>query len=195
MALRRDPPPVTTLERFSSSYSVPLADGTFTLRAGAGDYRLTFSPVLGNSSGPPPPAAWRDAYVKSIRLGNVDVLNGNLHLDRQPDVPLEIVVGTNPGSLEVRVVDDRQQPAPDMSVILVPNARGRTDLYRTGTTDSSGRLRLDRLPPGDYKVFASPASDTTIWYDPDFIRNYENVGRTVRIVEGGTAEVQVAPVP
>ena len=197
MTLRRDPPPIgPQSNRFSTAYSVPLADGTFTLDASAGDFRVNIAPIL-NVGFPARQVspAWRDAYVKSMRLGDADVLNGVLRLDGPPKAPLEIVVGTNPGTLEVRVVNDNQQPVVDASVILVPNVRRRIDLYRTATTDSAGRLRFERLPPGDYKIFAWSGNDTSDWYDPEFIKNYENRGQGVRIVEGGKAEAQVPLIP
>jgi len=193
MTLRRDPPPIgPQANRFSTAYSVPLADGTFTLDASSGDFRVNIAPML-NVGFPSRqiPAAWRDAYVKSMRLGDADVLNGVLRLDGPPKAALEIVVGTNPGTLDVKVVNDKLQPVVDASVILVPNVRRRIDLYRTATTDSAGLLRLDRIPPGDYRIFAWAGSDTSDWYDPEFIRKYENRGQAVRIVEGGRVEAQV----
>lgn len=188
LSLERDPPPARTRPN-PSTFSVPLDDGTFTLAAGLGDYRLILTPILSppNPLMPPSQPAWRDAYVKSIRLGDVDVLNGGLHLEKQPEASLEIVIATNPGALRVR-------SASDVSVIIVPENRRRTDLYRTATTDATGRVTLDRLPPGVYKVFAWQDADSSVWYDPDFIRNYEAQGRSVRIAEGTTAEVEAAMV-
>ena len=62
---------------------VPAADGSFTLRGfGSGDYRVSVSSL--------PPGV----YAKSVRYGNVDVLNGGFHLSGPPQSPLEIVVGT-----------------------------------------------------------------------------------------------------
>ena len=50
--------------------------------------------------------------------------------------------------------------------------------YRTTTTDGSGRFHFDRLPTGDYRVFASDEADRS---------QYEAGGTAVRIVEGTTA--------
>jgi hypothetical protein len=41
---------------------------------------------------------------RSIRLGNADVLNGTLLLDRQPSATLEVVIATNPGKRLVNTV-------------------------------------------------------------------------------------------
>lgn len=182
--LRRDPPP--PVERWASiPYSHPLPDGSFTLEGGAGDFRVNIAPIL--EWAPLPysialPRELQDAYVKSIRLGNADVLNGVFHLEKPPEVPLEVVIGVSRGALEGIVANG---PA-DCLVVLVPDVRRRTDLYKTTSTDSSGRFRFDRIPPGDYKVFAWQEVDDEAWYDPEFMRAYENRGTPVRIVEGQT---------
>jgi protocatechuate 3,4-dioxygenase beta subunit len=178
----------------NSAYSVPLADGSFTVDAGTGDYRVNIAPILnitplrGAATLPP---AFQNAYVKSIRLGNADVLNGGLHLERLPTAPLEVVIGTNPGALDGQVVSERQGPVSDLSVVLVPQIRRRIELYRTTTTDSNGRFHFDRLPPGDYKVFSWEEVEDGAWYDPEFLRPYENQGALVRIVEGRTENARV----
>ena len=84
-----------------------------TLSSGRGDFRLNISPLLnvpGSLQMPQtsPPASLSSLYVKSVRLGDADVLNGGLHLDGRPDVPLEIVIGTTPGSVEGVVVNQNR---------------------------------------------------------------------------------------
>ena len=87
-------------------------------------------------------------------------------------------------------VVNRQGTLADVSVVLVPNVRRRTELYRTTTTDVSGRFHLDRVPPGDYKVFSWEEVEDGAWYDPEFLRANENRGVPIRIVDGQTASVQ-----
>jgi hypothetical protein len=64
----------------------------------ARDFRLNVAPIL-NLAARPPPNSWRprafNAHVKSIRLGDIDVLNSGLHLQRASR-PLEVVIGTTP---------------------------------------------------------------------------------------------------
>ncbi len=112
-----------------TSYSLVLPNGTLTLAAGRGDFRVGVAPILDVPGGPrfgparpTVPPGLRNAYVASIRLGGADVLNGGLHLDRRPDAPLEIVIGTTPGVLEGGVVDGNRQPVPNAMVALIPDA-------------------------------------------------------------------------
>jgi 5-hydroxyisourate hydrolase-like protein (transthyretin family) len=163
-------------------------DGTFTLeQVGRDDYRITVS-------GMP-----RNAYVKTARYGATDVMSEGLRLDRQPTGPLEIVVSLNTGIAEGVVQNEKQEPAANVTVVLIPETarRNRLDLYRTASTDATGRFHVEGVPPGDYRVFAWEYVETGAWQDPDFIRQYEDRGKPLRIPESGTsnAELRVIPPP
>jgi protocatechuate 3,4-dioxygenase beta subunit len=190
ITLRRDSPfgdPITT------TYSNPLPDGSLTVSAAAGDFRFNIAPILNVAPVPPPPKppALQNAYVKSIRMGDVDALNGSLRLDRATQTPLEIVIGGNPGALNGRVVAPNAASGSDITVVLLPEVRRRTDLYRTTLTEGAGQFQFDRLPPGDYKVFAWEAVDDDAWFDPEFMKMHEDEGVPVRVVEGRTQSVEV----
>src|SRR5262249_15589859 len=76
----------------------PAANGSFTLVGMApGVFRVTVRTL---------PAG---GYVKSMRLGNADVLNDGLPLSGPPQGLLEIVIGAHAGTIEGSVLDDRQQ--------------------------------------------------------------------------------------
>jgi hypothetical protein len=163
------------------------ADGTFSITGVTpGTYRLSIG------------ALPRNTYVKSALLGGVDILNtGGSRLEGEPRGGLDVVLGNSPGSLDAAVVDNRQMPAAGVTVVLVPDSarRKRYDLYRQATSDSSGRIHLDNVVPGDYKVLAWEVVESNAWTDADFLRSYENNGAAVRISEGGhgAADVQVIP--
>ena len=193
LSLRRDPP---RGEQLSLSYSTPLPDRSFTVSASSGDYRMNIAPILNltRPRGGPPPAL-ENAYVKSIRLGNTDILNGTLHLEAQPTATLEVVIATNPGALDGQVVKTGPGPVADIPVILLPDARNRNELYRTTTTDASGRFHFDRVVPGDYKVFSWEDVEDGAWYDADFMTANESHGMPVHIGEGGAETARVEAIP
>jgi hypothetical protein len=162
------------------------ADGTFTLQqVGRDDYRLAVT-------GMP-----RNGYVKTARLGGVDVLSEGLRLDRPPGGPLEVVVSVNTGIADGVVQGERQEPSANVTVVFVPDGarRNRLDLYRTTSTNAQGQFRVEGLPPGDYKVFAWEDVETGAWQDPDFIRQFEDRGRPVRINEGGNSNIELRVIP
>jgi hypothetical protein len=134
-------------------------------------------------------------YVKSIRLGNWDVLNDGLHLQGPTSEKLTIVIGSNPGSLEGRVVDARKQPVPGVWVALVPESGLRFHVeHKFTATDSRGRFQLQSLPPGEYKAFAwEGEAQEGDWQNPSFMRNYENLGTPLHIEEGRMSTVEISP--
>jgi hypothetical protein len=186
-----------------TSYSVVLPTGALTVSAGRGDFRVSIAPLLniqGAYRSPvraAVPSSLQHAYVKSIRLGNADVLNGGLHLDRQPDAPLEIVIGTTPGVLEGVVVNERREPMPNVTVALVPDAarRARFDLYRSATSDAAGRFRLPDVPPGDYAALAFDGVESGEWQSAEFVAPYEDRGKPVRVVDGMPTTVELVALP
>ena len=109
-------------------------DGTFTV---AGvipfEYRLQVTGLPENH------------YVRSARLGEADVLNSLLRLDGPPRGTLEVVIGTDPGTLDAIVRDERQSLVPGVRVVLVPDParRGRSELFRTATADANGRIHME----------------------------------------------------
>jgi hypothetical protein len=134
------------------------------------------------------PDQLQGVYVKSAKLGGVDVLNTGFHFAGEPDKVLEIVLAKNAGSLAGRVEDDRNQPAAGVFVTLIPDIPTarlyRTDMYKTTSTDAEGRFEIKGLPPGDYKVFALEGFEKDAWLDPDFFKPYENRGTSIKIGEG-----------
>jgi protocatechuate 3,4-dioxygenase beta subunit len=163
------------------------ADGTFSITGvPSGNYRLSVG------------ALPRNTYVKAALIGGIDVLNtGGLRLEGEPRGGLDILLGNSPGSVEAAVVDSRKMPISGVTVALVPDSarRKRYDLFRQATTDASGRVRIENVVPGDYKVLAWEVVESNAWTDPDFLSNYENNGVLVRVGEGGRAAVDVQAIP
>jgi hypothetical protein len=124
-------------------------------------------------------------------MGSADVLDGGLHITGIPRDPLEIVIGADAGRLTGTVVNTRQEPLANIKVAVVPGApdRHRNDLYKSATTDQSGRFRIQGLAAGSYIVFAWEEVEDGAWQDPDFIRGYESRGMSIRIRDGADESV------
>ena len=87
------------------------------------------------------------------------------------------------------------EPVADIPVILLPDVRSRSELYRTTTTEASGRFHFDRVTPGDYKVFSWQEVEDGSWYDTDFMKANESRGIPVHINEGKTETTRIEVIP
>ena len=190
----------------------PGPDGSFTIPAPptntatpvappAGEYRVLVSPILmaplpPDGTPPPVPAALRNAYVKSITFGGTDVLNDRLRLQGQTEDQLVIVIGTKPGSVDGRVLNNQQQPAPGTTVVLVHDDALRYRVNEKFTsTDLGGRFQFENVAPGNYKLFAWETIEKSAWNDPNLMQEYERYATPIRIEEGGKASADLQAIP
>jgi hypothetical protein len=186
--------------------SVPSPDGTFripstnaALAVTTGEYRVLVAPLLALPTPPGQPALaipapLQGAYVKSIRLGDRDLLNNPLRVQGsiQPQDKLEIVIGTNPGSVEGSV----QGSDGSVWVALVPenNLKFKTD-HKFVATEPDGRFQLQAVPPGDYRIYAWQDIEKGTWQEPRLMRNYESRGTPIHVDEGRKTTIQFPVIP
>jgi hypothetical protein len=80
---------------------------------------------------------------------------------------------------------------------LIPDGAGRSrfDLYRTTSTDALGHFHVEGIAPGDYRAFSWEDVENGAWQDPDFIRQFEDRGKPIRINEGGTTNIELRIIP
>ena len=181
--------------------TTPAADGTFAFRTvPPGDYRVFVAPLLVPQVPTPPslPAALQNSYVKTITLGNTDLLNGRLRVDRPPESQIDIQIAKDPGSVNGRALDIRQEPIPGATIVFMPDVERRAfraDLFKVVTSDESGRFLLEGIPPGDYRIFAWEKVADNAWQDPAFMRAAEDKGKAVRIVENARQSLEVTAIP
>jgi hypothetical protein len=174
----------------------PQPDGSFTITGvpASGDYRVLVAPLLASATPPdgtptPVPPALQKLYVKSIRMGDVDVLNDRLHLENLSRDPMMIVIGSNPGSLEGHTA------VGGMTVVLVHDDGLRFRVNeKSAVSDASGKFEIQNIPPGNYKLFAWESVEPGAWQDPDFMRPFESRGVPVQIKEG-TSTTQNISIP
>jgi len=129
-------------------------------------------------------------YLKSVRSGSVDVMASGLEVSGAVS-PLDVLISPSAGAVEGTVIDPRTgKPTSGATVVLVPRAEERSELYQRVATDQEGRFRIRNLVPGEYKLYAWEEVPPYAWMDPDFMRGMENKGEAVSISEGGAVNVQ-----
>jgi hypothetical protein len=130
--------------------------------------------------GPIPP----NGYLKSMHLGDQDVLTEDMTIHASTTEPLNIVLSTRAAVIEGDVVDG-DQPARAM-VLLAPEEKFRHVLsfYRSATADNGGHFEIKDAAPGRYQLFAFDEFDPRSIQDPDFLKAFESAGVAVVLREG-----------
>jgi uncharacterized surface anchored protein len=155
-------------------------DGTFILTGvPAMSYKLNFTGVNGG-------------YVISGRYANVDVLNDAMQVDPgQTGASLSVQLGFQPATVSGAVVDAKDQPFQAATVVLIPNSRNRTDLYKNATTDQNGKFNLGNVAPGDYKLYAWESIPAGAYHDAAYMRPFDDKGKPVTIGKSAAMPVQL----
>ena len=119
-------------------------------------------------------------YVKDITWAGRSVLNGRLTVGSEASAPeLRVVIGQEGPTIAARVLDARNEPVADSSVIIAPvSAATESDfaaVMTRGETDQAGVWISPSLAPGRYKVAAA-----------GFLvdQSAETVGRAWRLIQG-----------
>jgi hypothetical protein len=140
-------------------------------------------------------AAQRTAYVADIRSGTQSIFGESVTIGSETPAPLEVVINTNGATLPINVIDGAGNPAVVALVPKEPNTNNPLR-YRVATTDSSGRVNLNGVAPGEYTLHAweyvgiPPASVL----DPAFIATYGRRGVPIRVEKTPAAPVDVPAV-
>jgi hypothetical protein len=131
-------------------------------------------------------------FIQSMRSGRTDVLREGLAITGGGKVELEVVLSADAGQVDGVVLDKDDNPRVGAAVLLVPEPklRSRRDLVQTAIADQQGHYSFQRVPPGDYSLFAWDDLEPGIWWDPDFLKKYETQGETVTVSANGHATVK-----
>ena len=138
-------------------------------------------------------------YLKSVRAGNTDALAAGLDLASGAG-SLDILLGANPPQVGGSVLNAAlQQPAPAVTVVLIPQEKerqGQSFFYVTTTTDQYGNFSFTRgVMEGEYKVCAWEDVTAGAWYDPEFMKQFDGKGESVAAREGTPANLKLTMIP
>jgi len=125
-------------------------------------------------------------YVKSMRLGEQDVLTEDMVIRPDTTEPLHIIVSTRGGVLEGDVKADSGKDAGPANVLAAPDGKYSHVLsfYIAVNADEKGHFKLKGLTPGRYKLYAFEALEYCAWCDPDFLKPFASYGEPVQVTEG-----------
>jgi hypothetical protein len=159
-------------------------DGSFKIPAVApGIWDINAGPIPSNG------------YIKSMRLGDQDVLTQDMTIRPSTSEPLKIVFSTRAATFQGDVLQGGQ---PTRAVVLLaPEAKLRHMLgfYRFATTDEKGHFEINRARPGEFRLFAFEDLDQQSIQDPDFLKPFERYGVAVTLREGPNDSQRLPLIP
>lgn len=140
------------------------------------------------SAGPVPPGG----YMKSMRLGDRDVLTEDMMISPDTDAKLKIVIGTLGASLE----GDLDQPEDRKGrawVVVAPDGKYRNvQSFRASMmTDEKGHFAFKGLTPGTYRLYAFAQSSRSLMQDPEALKPFLERGVAVELKEGQNAPAKL----
>jgi hypothetical protein len=127
----------------------------------------------------------RNLYIADIRASGRSVLDSGFVVGIDPVDSMEIVVGTQAGSIEGRL--QNTDSATRAVLIVAPEVfrRANASLYRTMPLFRDEEFVIRGLVPGTYKVFAVRHSNEPLPYQsPEFMAQYEGRALTITIEKG-----------
>jgi hypothetical protein len=167
--------------------------------AGTGAVSGTGAFELGNITEPRvvrvnAPQGW---MLKAVTLDGQDVTDVPLDVPPGQHVAgLRVVITRKVGTAAGMVVDARQQPVLDATVVWFPVDEGlrafQSRFTRTARPDQEGHFRITALPPGDYLAVALQGLEDGQASDPEFLASIEGLATRVAMEEGETKEVTLA---
>src|SRR4030095_1807099 len=125
----------------------------------------------------------KDCYLKEIQYGDTRAKDDTITVSKGGGAPLEITISSRGARVQGAVVNQDGLPAAGVWVVAVPDESRRSNscLFKSQTTDQSGKYDLHGLVPGSYKIFAWAEIEQGEWEDPEFLRPQESKGEAVEL--------------
>jgi hypothetical protein len=162
-------------------------DGSFSWKdVPPGTYSVQISDV----------SAMPDWFLKSAAADGHDATDSGFTVGASA-ITLDLMASANGATVDGVAGDQNDEPVADTVIVAVPEARfrNRPDRYRKAVADQSGHFSLRGLPPGDYTLFAWESIDGEAYYNPEYLRAYEDRGKPMRVREGNRMSVQLKAIP
>jgi len=154
-------------------------DGTFRFPGlAAGTYQL-------NIGGVP-----EGAYVKSVRLGDRDLMRGPLDLASRGGGTMSVVLSANAADLSGISRDAKGNPVSGAIVTVwpkVPKLGIASGGVKQVNADQSGTFRITGLAPGEYYAAAWDGLEPGLWQGGEFLARFNADASPIKVEESAHA--------
>jgi hypothetical protein len=142
------------------------------------------------SVGPIPPGG----YLKSMRLGDQDVLTEDMFIRADTSAPLHIVVSARGAVVEGNVFDESGGDKPVRAVVLLaPEGKFAEveSFFMVSHADNAGHFELKGVTPGSYRLYAFDRMNPDFVQNPEGLKPFRARGEPLEVAEGARAAKQV----
>jgi hypothetical protein len=148
-----------------------------------GRYELSFSGGAGS-------------YVSSVRAGSTDAMSEGMMVAAGSAPELTVTVTPGGGAITGTVEGAPEQPdfTGDHWDVLLAGGIGAIQKYQTRPV-YGGKFQFTSLAPGDYTLYAWPASHPLEFRTPAVLSSLSQFGVSVKASPQGNQEVTVKPIP
>jgi hypothetical protein len=134
--------------------------------------------------------------IKSVSLDGSEITDMPLELRGARTINgLRIVFSDRLTTISGTVEGDRGEPLKEYAVVVHPvdekEGMIATRYVRTARADQDGRFQIRGLPPGRYLVAAVETLEQGREWDPEFLKRFRDVARTVTLAEGQTLPISL----
>ncbi len=132
-----------------------------------------------------------DIYLQSAKIGDRDALAEGLNITG--DTTLEVVLASPGAIVDGSVLTADGIVLSDAVVVLVPEVPYDKVFvrYRSVITDSNGKYEIHGVAPGSYKLYAWPELEGFAYRNPEFMKEFLNRGKAVRLEKKGRASMDL----
>ena len=127
-------------------------------------------------------------FVRSIRQGGRDVQREAIAVGELPPSPLEIDLGLHGATIEGSITLSDSDPHGAIVVGLFDRVGEGLVLEKQASVNAA-RFTILGIAPGEYVLYAWPSEAQIEYAEPEFMRRFEALGKTIRVTEGARASV------
>jgi hypothetical protein len=132
-------------------------------------------------------------YVRSVRMGNQEVLEKGLDLSQGVSgAAIEVILSTKAATVEGLVRED-DEPAPGSWVMLIPDPTRPEQRYlsKSATADQNGRFSIKGVAPGDYKLYAWQEPQYEVVREPEAVKPFEHKAVKITVRENSREQAEL----